>query len=399
MIIKKFGTWSYLVVGIMEMCKGALAVIACPLFGKLSDKIGRKLCLLVTVTGTTMPVWILVFTSNMWVFTVCMSISGIFSATFPLTFAYISDTVDKQDRAPAYGLALATFGLSFTFGPVAGAYLAGNYGAYSVFVLSLLLVSVDVVYILTMLPETVRWPQDYVPLKKKINSALDSIPITDLAAAFNIFRSSEFMRTLAVIVLLYYSAVWAVVSTLTIHVTRQLHFSSGSVAWMLSGYGLATMFSEAVLVRLVVPRIGEISAMRIGLGAFAVQTLCVAVSKSPAAILAAVAMSMLSNLVYPALSSLMSKISEEDAQGEALGALNGIKAVTEGFGPLLFGSLMMLFEDSPTPGAPYILAFVVACWAFLHSFELPADAAPMAVLGAPESDELLELVRRSEGEE
>lgn len=382
----------------MEMCKGVFAVIACPLFGKLSDKIGRKLCLLVTVTGTTMPVWILAFTQNMWVFAICMCISGIFSATFPLTFAYISDCVEKQDRAPAYGLALATFGLSFTFGPVAGAYIAGNYGPYSVFFLSLVLVVLDIIYIVTVLPETVRPTQDFLPLKKKINSALELIPVTDIAAAFNIFRSNKFMQNLAVIVLLYYSAVWAVVSTLTIHVTRQLHFSSGSVAWMLSGYGLATMFSEAVLVRLVVPYVGEVPAMRIGLGAFAVQTLCVAFSTSSTAILAAVALSTLSNLVYPSLSSLISKIVQEDVQGEALGALNGIKAATEGFGPLLFGSLMMLFEDSPTPGAPYMLAFVVACYAFLHSFELSAEA-PGRLLESAGVDELKDLMQKLADEE
>ena len=40
----------------------------------------------------------------------------------------------------------------------------------------------------------------------------------------------------------------------------------------------------------------------------------------------------------------VSKVVEEREQGEAQGALNGIKALTEGFGPLLFGGLMALFE-------------------------------------------------------
>jgi hypothetical protein len=38
---------------------------------------------------------------------------------------------------------------------------------------------------------------------------------------------------------------------------------------------------------------------------------------------------------------LVSKLVDEDSQGEALGALNGIKALTEGFGPLVFGFLMV----------------------------------------------------------
>jgi hypothetical protein len=46
-----------------------------------------------------------------------------------------------------------------------------------------------------------------------------------------------------------------------LYITRHLHFSTVSLGWLLSGYGLATMFSEAVLVRIIVPRIGEVHSM------------------------------------------------------------------------------------------------------------------------------------------
>lgn len=52
------------------------------------------------------------------VFVALLALSGMFSSTFTLTFAYISDVVkDRDGRVAAYGLALATFGLSFTIGP------------------------------------------------------------------------------------------------------------------------------------------------------------------------------------------------------------------------------------------------------------------------------------------
>jgi hypothetical protein len=85
----------------------------------------------------------------------------------------------------------------------------------------------------------------------------------------------------------------------------------------------------------------------------------------------AILFSMLSNLVYPAVSSLVSKLVEENKQGEAQGALNGIKALTEGFGPLFFGGLMALYERSVLPGAPYLLATMTALWSLLHTYELP----------------------------
>jgi hypothetical protein len=58
------------------------------------------------------------------------------------------------------------------------------------------------------------------------------------------------MKNLAVIVLLYYTAVWAIVSTLVVYVTRHLHFSAVTLGWLLSGYGLATMVATVNFVYL-----------------------------------------------------------------------------------------------------------------------------------------------------
>jgi len=148
------------------------------------------------------------------------------------------------------------------------------------------------------------------------------------------------MTNVALIIFLYYTSVWAVVSTLMVYVTKQLHFSSITVGWLLTCYGLATMFSEGILVRIIVPRIGEMQSIRIGLFAFAIQCVIIAFSSSIEHIFISVLFSMLANLVYPSMSSLVSKIVDEESQGEALGALNGIRALTEGFGPLVFGTMM-----------------------------------------------------------
>lgn len=123
--------------GICEFVRGLFAFVACPLFGRISDSVGRRPCLFVTVLGTCAPVCSLALfgdfsgegdnKTTMWVFVILLALSGCFSATFTLTFAYVSDTVPKGDkRVAAYGLALATFGLSFTIGPMAGGYLARN---------------------------------------------------------------------------------------------------------------------------------------------------------------------------------------------------------------------------------------------------------------------------------
>jgi len=86
------------------------------------------------------------------------------------------------------------------------------------------------------------------------------------------------MTNVALIIFLYYTAVWAVVSTLMVYVTRQLSFSPVAMGWLLTVYGMATMFSEGVLVRVIVPYIGEMQSIRLGLAAFAVQCTVLAFS-------------------------------------------------------------------------------------------------------------------------
>jgi DHA1 family tetracycline resistance protein-like MFS transporter len=374
MMVDNFGLYSYAVVGAMEAVRGSLAFVACPLFGKLSDRVGRKFCLMASVAGTTLPTCMLFVTQNMYVFVALSCISGLFSATFPLTFAYISDTVDLNHRAEAYGLALATFGLSFSIGPIIGAYVSEAHGKSLVFATSTCLVLIDFVYIIFFLPETVRVDGVREPAMKKVRTLVESIPNTwNIGETFQIFSSDRFMKNIALTVFLYYTSLWAVVSTLMVYVIRKLNFTPMEVGLFLSSYGVCTMVSEGILVRVIVPRIGELNAIRLGLFAFACQTVMLALSTSQRMIFMSISLSLLSNLVYPSVSSLVSKNVPASTQGEAQGALNGIKALTEGIGPLAFGGLMGLYEDSEISGAPYLLATVLVLWALLHTYDLPKD--------------------------
>lgn len=372
-LVKNFGSYSYLVLGLSETVKGLLAFVSSPLFGKLSDMIGRKFCLLITVIGSSLPICIMAFNDDILLYIVMSSLSGFFSATFALTFAYISDCVDPSDRAPCYGLALATFGLSFCLGPVTGSYLEEIYGAHVVWVICNVLLVLNIIYMIFSLPETATFTEESTTYQK-MNTALKYIPNSwSLVETFAIFSADPFLSNIAIIVFVHYTAVWAIVSTLMLYITTHLNFTPVSLGWLMSCYGLATIFSEAVLVRIIVPRIGETASMRIGLIAFSMQCIVVACGKKPEWIFVSLFFSMFANLFYPSVSSLVSKIVPEQHLGESLGALNGVKALTEGFGPLFFGLIMALYDHTPMPGAPYLIAALLSCWAYLHCFELPAE--------------------------
>lgn len=375
-----FGNYTYHVLGIVETAKGILAFMACPLFGKLSDVVGRRTGLFITVLGTTLPISSLALTQSMWIYAVAQGLSGVFASTFTITFAYIADLVHKERRSSAYGLALATFGLSYCLGPILGGFLAERFSYRAVFAVSVALVVLAVAYIVVILPESrsteqqrcrrgIRLlaagmppPEDYLPMSWSPFSVLE------------VFSGEPLLRSVSKIVFLYYTGVWAIVSTLMVHVQRSFHADEVTLGELMSAFGVCTMLSEGVLVRLMVPHFGEKGAMQIGLAAFALQCAFFSFARHIHDVLFSLLFSTLANLVYPAVSSLVSRSVPPSKQGEALGAMNGIRALTEGFGPLLFGSLMFLCQDTRAPGAPYLLASACSVAALLQTNKLPSEA-------------------------
>lgn len=380
--------------------------------------------------------------NRMQYFVLLFALSGIFSNTFTLTFAYISDTVQKRkDRVSAYGLALATFGLSFTIGPMAGGYLAhieidgdrdsnmdkkevwmdsigeGDMedkpmsmmihplGQQRVFTASLVLTVLDLLYIYFILPESKiqtgnhairtydRTTEDddlshasgtsddsdcvsrQSTLSQKWNHVRTDI-IPNSWSPFDtlrIFSGDPFLYEVGVIAFLYYTAVHALVSTLQLYAVKRFRLRPERLGELMSALGLSTMVSEAVLVRIVVPAIGEKRSMRFGLACFVMQCALLGVAYEGWHLFLCVLVSMGSNLVYPSLTSLVSEAVGENMVGEALGAINGVKALTEGLGPLIFGALMTISGRSALPGWPYLVAAVLTAVAYQRSRLLPDE--------------------------
>lgn len=181
------------------------------------------------------------------------------------------------------------------------------------------------------------------------------------------------MYEVGYIAFLYYTSLWAVVSTLTLYAAKRFQMGPERLGELMSALGLSTMISEAVLVRIVVPSIGEKKSMRIGLAAFAIQCIVLGFAYEGWQLFICVLLSTVANLVYPSLTSLVSSSVAPEMVGEALGAINGVKALTEGVGPLIFGTLMTFSEKTVLPGWPYLLASLFAIAAYKRGARLPDD--------------------------
>ncbi|KAF6120349.1 major facilitator superfamily domain containing 14C [Phyllostomus discolor] len=96
-----FPQHTFLMNGLIQGVKGLLSFLSAPLIGALSDVWGRKPFLLGTVFFTCFPIPLMRI-SPWWYFAM-ISVSGVFSVTFSVIFAYVADVTQEHERSTAYG--------------------------------------------------------------------------------------------------------------------------------------------------------------------------------------------------------------------------------------------------------------------------------------------------------
>lgn len=152
--IKHFGA-STVAVGALFSTFAFCQFIAGPVWGNVSDRIGRKTVLIVSQVGATIGWAGLAFAPNLaWVF-VWRIVEGISGGNVSVTQAYVADRVAPEDRSRAFAYVGAAFSAGFVLGPVAGGLLFARYGFALPFLLAAGLQVVTLITTIAFLPEDI----------------------------------------------------------------------------------------------------------------------------------------------------------------------------------------------------------------------------------------------------
>lgn len=109
-----------LVIAVYALCQ----FLGTPFWGGVSDRIGRKPVLLISMAGHAASYLILAYADSLFLLIVSRALGGFTSANLATAYAYIADTTSEDDRAKGLGRISAAFGLGFIFGPLIGGVLA-----------------------------------------------------------------------------------------------------------------------------------------------------------------------------------------------------------------------------------------------------------------------------------
>jgi DHA1 family tetracycline resistance protein-like MFS transporter len=349
--VKQFGA-SDLMIGFLSMVYPLGQIFAAPLIGRLSDKVGRKKALLLSVGGTFLSLLTLGFARSIFVIFLSRLIDGLTGGNITVAQSYIGDLTDEKNRAKSLGLIGAAFGLGFILGPAFGGFLSRwGFSVPAFFAAGLSFI--NLLNIILFLP-------DSKPAKDS-----KKVPFT-----FNELRktiSTPHLGALLFVKFFYSLGFTMFESSFALFAMRKLNFPLSTTSYVLAYVGLVLVFTQGFLVGKITRRYSENDTVKALV--FVASLLLMLYSLSPNLItllLILAPLSVSSALIGTSLTSLVTKSVERDKLGGTLGIFNSTDSLMRIIAPLLGASVIQylgpeflgIFEGSLVLFAGLIFYFV-----------------------------------------
>ncbi len=359
-----------------------LAQIFCgPILGMLSDRIGRRPVLLISLGGLAIDFLFMAFAPNLaWLF-VGRVLNGMTAASFSTANAYVADVTPPQDRAKAFGWMGSAFSAGFLFGPAFGGFLAGDLmhsylGDFALrvpFLVAAALTAINWLYGYFILPES-------LPPERRIarfNWARAN-PLGSLA----FLRERGELLGLALVGFLFQLAHTVLPTIFVLYAGYRYNWGPDIVGLTLMATGLLGVLVQSLFVGPVVARIGERGALLLGTLGGALGFALYGWAPTGMLYLAAAPVFALLSFVQPGLQGLMTRRVGPQEQGQLQGANQGLQGIASILGPMIFGlTFAWAVRHDATlhlPGLPIFIAAGLLLAAFLLSVKV-GRPAPDAV--------------------
>ena len=318
---EEFGP-SPIVFGLLMASFSAMQFIFAPILGRLSDRVGRRPVLLVSLVGSAVGYLIFGFAGSMVMLFASRIIDGISGGNISTAQAVIADITTPEERAKGMGMIGAAFGLGFILWPAFGGLLV-QVAPWLPGVAAAAASMTAFVMVLVFLPETVdpetRATARRHPLNlKSLGDALNhSLVFPCLVIVFLvIFAFSNFETTFA---------------QFAVHAHD---FTRSSVYWLFVYAGVLGALVQGGLVRHLAPRFGEARLVFVGtiLGFLALGFMPYVGSRGLLmGVLAVLALGQ--GLAGPSLSALTSKLVDAGEVGGVMGVYQGMSSLARIIGP------------------------------------------------------------------
>jgi MFS transporter, DHA1 family, tetracycline resistance protein len=323
-----------------------------PIWGRLSDRIGRRPVLLWSIGATAIGMAFVGAAPSLLLLLAARAFSGMATANIAVAQAYVADVTPPEHRARGMGIIGIAFGLGFILGPGIGGELSrfpvfGRAGTLPAFVAAGL-AAINFLLALRTLPES-------LPPERRGQSLRRAVPL-DLAAV----RTAVAVPGVGVAVILNFAMVlWfaGMEQTFALYTADGFQMSVAATGRIFVVVGVVGAIVQGGLVRRLAPRFGEARLIQAGVAiqAAAFALLGVATNLGAWGVLglytSAGLIALGNGLTTPSLPAFASRRASIATQGVTLGALQSASALARAAGPLVGGALYAGID----PRAPYLI--------------------------------------------
>ena len=319
-----------------------------PILGMLSDRYGRRPVVLLSNFGLGLDYIVMALAPTVgWLF-LGRVLSGITSSSMPTANAYISDVTPPENRAKAFGIFGAAFGIGFILGPAIGGWL-GAISTRLPFWVAAGFSLLNATYGLFVLPESLAPEKRQTELRWK-----SANPV----GALKLLRSHHELFGLAIVNFLGYLAHEVYATVYVLYVTYRYGWNEKQVGTSLAVVGIMSMIVAAGLVGPFVKWVGERKSLFTGLFLGGLGFFLFGYATVGWIFMMAIGINAFWSLATPPSQSMMTRRVSASEQGELQGAIGSMRGVAMIVGPLMFSFVFSFFvaPGHVLPGAPWYLA-------------------------------------------
>ena len=336
-----------------------MQLVTAPLWGRLSDRVGRRPVLLASLAASAFAYLWLGSATALWMLFAARAFAGACAGNIAAAQAYMADVTGPEDRARGMGLIGAAFGVGFMIGPAFGGLLAGTdplaadletpaWVAAGLSALALL-------GVVLLLPES-------LPAERRDGSSSPG----RAGAVLAMLRRPVLSRLIAInfLVLL---AVAGMQSVFAIWAMPQLGWGPGQVGYVFAYVGLISAVLQGGLIGRLTRRFGEERLLLSGLALIAAGLLGLPFAHGLpvlAPVLTGLALGM--GLMQPAINSLISRRAGGEEQGEVMGVSQSAGSLSRVLGPFAAGFFFAAFGRN----SPYFFGATVVAVSLVLAVEL-----------------------------
>jgi len=331
----------------------AMQFLAGPMLGSLSDRLGRRPVLLVSLTAFGLSYVLMGLAPTLaWLFGAQL-LTGLFGATPATAGAYIADVTPPAERARHFGSLAAAFGTGLIVGPAAGGLLA-EHGIRVPFFAAAALSIATVIYGAFALPESLR-PELRRPFSWQRANPVGAIGALRRRAAVGLLLAAVFLQRVSTTTL---PATWPYFTM------QEYAWTPRQIGYSLAIFGVATVLFQVGVLRRLDAHLGTRRTAILGLSAAAVGFVGFAFLRGIWIVATCIPLTTLGFMAGPALAGMLSVRISADAQGMLQGVMASINGVAVVLTPLVMPWIFSVFSDGRAPlvfpGAPYVLGAALA---------------------------------------